>query len=210
MTIRSYARTTAFAGAVAALIAGALALLLSTGPPGHAASAPQEQGTIVTVQGKAISWEDNGNCGADLRSATGRGSASEVANFGSSPPGGGFLVSSGFVGCVKSNATWNVDALASALTSAADSIPATNMWLQAAGISESVFPGFGDPSPAPIAPVCDRAGASFCNIGSTQPVVVGASPSPGSSGFAYGYQLEVPGSAPAGTYTGNVTFTASN
>ncbi len=36
MTIMSYARTAALAGAVLALIAGALALWLSTGPSGHA------------------------------------------------------------------------------------------------------------------------------------------------------------------------------
>ena len=37
---------------------------------------PWRVGTIVTVQGKAISWEVNGNCGADLRSATDQGGRS--------------------------------------------------------------------------------------------------------------------------------------
>jgi hypothetical protein len=209
MTVRSFASTAALVGAVAALIAGAIVLWLSTGPPGHAASADQLQGTTVTVQGKAISWNDNAACAEHRPSWF---APSETASFGSSPPGGGSLHSGGFLACVMSNAMWNVDAVASALTTpdGSASIGADRMWLYAEGLTETRFPGSGDPSPAPISTECDINISVGCNLGTTQPVVVGAQPSPASSGFLYSYRLEVPGSAPSGTYNGLVTFTASN
>lgn len=209
MTLRSYTRIAALAGAVAALIAGALALWLSTGPSGHAASVPEFQGTTVTVQGKEISWGAGGQCDR-LRSDLGLPAPAITANFGVSPPGGGAVSSQPFSGCVTSNATWSVEALATALTSGADSIPADRVNLTAAGLSDSLFPGYGDPSPAPIAPDCDDSIGAYCSLGTTRTVVVGAAPSPQSSGFVYSYRLDVPGSAPAGTYTGSVTLTASN
>ena len=209
MTVRTYASTAALAGAVAALMAGALALWLSTGPSGHAASASQEQGTTVTVQGKAISWEDNGQC-TGLRASSGWPSPAVTANFGSSPPGGGQLFSQLFLGCVLSNATWSVEALASNLTNGGDSIPAANLSLRAQRLSEAGYPGFGDPDPAPIDPGCDAELAAFCSLGAAKTVVAGAAPSPQASGFVYFYRLDVPGSAPSGTYNGSVTLTASN
>jgi hypothetical protein len=89
-----------------------------------------------------------------------------------------------------------------------DSIPAGNLRLKASALNlpDPNFPN--DPSPAPIAPEC--VGATACSLEVTRPVVVGAAPIPQSSGFLYSYLLNVPGSAPAGTYTGSVTFTASN
>lgn len=210
MTVRTYASTAALAGAVAALIAGALALWLSTGPSGHAASAVQEQGTTVTVQGKAISWEDNANC-TELRAINGWPSPAVAASFGSSPPGGGQLLSQMFLGCVLSNSTWNVEALATDLTNTdgSDSIPAANLRLQARGLSEATF-GLGDPIPAPIDADCDAVVGTFCSLGTTKTVVSGAAPSPDSSGFLYAYSLDVPATVPSGTYNGSVTFTASN
>jgi len=206
MTVKRHASTAALVGAVAALIAGALALWLSTGPSSHAATATQEQGTTVSVQGKAISWEDNAQC-ATLRANSGWPSPASTASFGSSPPGGGELFSQLFLGCVLSNSTWNVEALASDLTSGADSIPAANVWLRA----ENLGPGMGDdPSPAPIDPGCDGALSAICSLGTTKTIVSGAAPSPDASGFVYFYKLVVPGSAPSGTYNGSVTLTASN
>jgi hypothetical protein len=209
MTVRSFVSTAALAGAVAALIAGALALWLSTGPSGHAATATQEQGTTVTVQGKAISWDDNAGC-ADVRADSGLPSPAVAANFGSSPPGGGQLVSQMFLGCVLSNSTWNVEALATDLTNGPDSIPAANLSLRAQRLSPASYSGFGDPNPAPIDPGCDSEAAVDCSLGTTKTVVQGAAPSPEATGFVYLYRLDVPGSAPSGTYNGSVTFTASN
>src|SRR5215210_1702834 len=173
MTVRSYPSTAALAGAVAALIAGALALWLSTGPSGHAASAVQEQGTTVSVQGKAISWEDNAGC-ADVRANFGWPSPTVAAHFGSSPPGGGQLFSQVFLGCVLSNSTWSVEALASDLTNGPDSIPAANLWLRAQRLSPASYSGFGDPNPAPIDPGCDAEAAVDCSLGTTKTVVQGA------------------------------------
>jgi hypothetical protein len=208
MTVRSYASTAALVGAVAALIAGALALWLSSGPAGHAASADQIQGTTVNVQGKAISWDDNARC-AEIRANGGWPSPASTASFGSSPPGGGRLVSAAFLGCVLSNATWSVEAVSTDLTSAAGSIPAANVWLRANGLSASDH-GIGDPLPAPIDPGCDAMASSVCSLGVSKTIVSGAAPSPQTSGFLYQYELDVPGSAPSGTYNGSVTFTASN
>jgi hypothetical protein len=208
MTVRSYASTAALVGAVAALIAGALALWLSTGESGHAATAPQEQGTTVTVQGKAISWDDNAQCAA-LGATSLFPSPAATADFGASPPGSGSIVSSTFLGCVLSNAVWSVDAVATDLTSGTESIPAANMQLRARGI-DATYPGFEDPSPAPITATCDVTLVVGCSLGTAQTVVDGAQPSPASSGFLYSYVLDVPGSAPSGTYNGSVTFTASN
>jgi hypothetical protein len=194
---------------VVGLISGALALWLSAAAPGHAETANQVQGTVVSVQGKAISWEDNAACGAQ-RSA-GFPPPSATADFGQSPPGGGLRVSAWFLGCVLSNAPWSVDAVATNLVTAdaSASIPAANLSLAARGIDES-FPEPRDPVPAPIAQACDDFSGGDCSLGSTQPVVVGARSSPDASGFLYFYRLHVPGSAPTGTYSGSVTFTASN
>ncbi len=208
MTVRSHASTAALVGAVVMLIAGALALWLSTGPAGHAASADQIQGTTVTVQGKAISWDDNAAC-ANYRG--GWLAPSQTAAFGTSPPAGGILESAPFLACVLSNATWNVDAEATPLTTgdASASIPANHLRLYAGGIQEPNFSPEVDPSPAPITAECQVL-SSGCNLGATQRIVAGAQPSPQTSGFYYSYQLDVPGSAPSGTYNGLVTFTASN
>jgi hypothetical protein len=208
MTIRSYALRAVL---VSVLVGGALALWLSAAAPGHAETSNQVQGTVVSVQGKAISWDDNAQCGA-LHAAQGWPSPALTAGFGSSPPGGGSLHSIPFLGCVTSNATWHVDAVASALTpaDASSSIPGANVHLYAEGLTESRFSGFGDPSPAPIAPECDVYTSPGCSLGTTRPIVVGAQPTPASSGFFYSYRLDGPGSAPSGTYTGSVTFTASN
>jgi hypothetical protein len=209
MTIRSSpASTAALVGAVAALIAGALVLWLSVAPAGHAASADQFQETTVTVQGKAISWDDNAAC------ANYRGdwfAPSQPAGFGTSPPAGGTVESSPFLACVLSNATWNVDAVATPLTTsdASASIPADHLRLYAGAIEEPNFSPFADPSPAPIAAECHVL-SSGCNLGAIQRIVAGAQPSPQTSGFYYSYKLDVPGSAPSGTYNGLVTFTASN
>jgi hypothetical protein len=212
MTVRTHPSTAALVGAVAALIAGALVLWLSTGSSGHAATATQEQGTTVAVQGKAISWEDNGAC-TTLRAA-GWPSPSTPANFGSSPPGGGRRTSPTFLGCVLSNATWSVEAVATDLTNTDGSgsmIPAANLSLRAEGLGPS-YADFGgaDPVPAPIDPACDSILSIGCSLGAPKTVVSGAAPSPQASGFAYGYELDVPGSAPSGIYNGSVTFTASN
>jgi hypothetical protein len=212
MTVRKFASGAALAGAVATLIAGALALWLSTGSSGHAAIATQEQGTTVTVQGKAISWEDNSQCGA-LRANHGLPSPAVGANFGSSPPGGGLLGSQLFLGCVLSNSTWNVEALATNLTNtdgSGESIPAGNLTLRAQSLTPTTGFEPSDPVPAPINPDCDAELFVSCSLGTTRTVVSGATPSPGASGFMYLYQLAVPGSAPSGTYNGSVTFTASN
>jgi hypothetical protein len=211
LSIRRHARVgvLGLVGLVASLVVGALVLWLSSGPAGHADVEDQVQGTTVSVQGKAISWEDNARCGA-LRESFGYPSPAVAADFGSSPPGGGQLGSAAFLGCVLSNATWNVEALASPLTSGAESIPAANLTLQALSLNEATFPGFGDTSPAPIDPACDGFVSVGCGLGTTQTVVTGAQPSPESSGFYYTYRLDVPGSAPSGVYTGSVTFTASN
>jgi hypothetical protein len=208
MTVRRCTSTAALAGAVAALIAGALVLWLSTGPSGHAATAQQLQGTTVTVQGKAISWDDNATC------ATHRGSfvaPSQTAGFGTAPPAGGALESLPFLACVLSNSPWNVDAVATPLTNedASASIPANHLRLSARGL----MPGFfdpADPSPAPVSAECDRAITSGCDLGTTRRIVAAAEPSPHSSGFLYVYQLDVPGDTPGGVYNGLVTFTASN
>lgn len=209
MNVRSYASTAALVGAVAALIAGALVLWLSTGGAGHAATATQEQGTTVFVQGKQISWDDNGAC-AENRVNHGWPSPAVAANFGTSPPGGGLLTGQLFLGCVLSNSTWNVDALATDLASmdATTGIPAANLTMRAEGLTAAH--GVGDPAPAPINPDCDSALAHACSLGTTQTIVSGASPSPDTSGFVYLYQLAVPGTASSGTYNGSVTLTASN
>ena len=210
-------------GRRAALIAGALALWLSAGQPSEAATAPQVQGTTISVPGKAISWAANGQC-AVLRDFSDPNTPpvpgpDVTADFGASPPGGGLAVTGMFSGCVNSNATWNVDAVATPLTSPLDSdgdglldsIQATNMALKAFPLDGTSWGGPGvanDPIPAPIAPAC--TGAAACSLGATRPIVTGAAPSPQSSGFVYQYLLTVPSSTPAGTYTGSVTFTASN
>jgi hypothetical protein len=206
MTIRSHALRAVLVGA---LVSGALALWLSAGTPSHAATANQIQGTTVSVQGKAISWEDNGACG--VHRTSGYPSPTATADFGQSPPGGGVREAGWFLGCVLSNAPWHVEALAADLVSGdgANYIPAANVSLTALAIGDSVA-GDRDPFPAPIAGACDTSAGAFCSLGGTQPIVVGAQPSPDASGFFYRYRLDVPGSAPSGTYTGSVTFTASN
>jgi hypothetical protein len=219
MTIGSYTRIAALAGAAAALIAGAVALWLSTGPSSQAASAPQVQGTTVSVPGKTISWTANGFCEVVRNTVVGGltyPGPNVTADFGVAPPGGGTLGTGDFTGCVNSNATWNVDAVATPLTSPTDadadgfpdSIPAANLQLKAQGLTNVGGVAGSDPSPAPITPGC--AGAAACSLGVSRPIVVGAAPSPQSSGFLYSYVLDVPASAPSGTYTGSVTFTASN
>jgi hypothetical protein len=207
MIIRSRALRVLLLGA---LVAGALALWLSAGQPSHAASADQVQGTVVSVHGKAISWEDNGACGAHR--ANGWPSPAVTANFGASPPGGGSLLTGIFLGCVKSNATWSVEAVAANLVSedGATHIPGTNVFLRAWPLDERSVAENVDPFPAPISPACDYYGGGYCSLGGTQTVVAGAQPSPYASGFFYDYRLDVPGSAASGTYAGSVTFTASN
>jgi hypothetical protein len=208
MTVRRCASTATLAGAVAALIAGALVLWLSTGPAGHAATAVQEQGTNVSVQGKAISWEDNAACATHRLSYV---APSQTAFFGSSPPGGGTLESLPFLACVLSNAAWSVDAVATPLTNndASASIPADRLRLYARGITQPLFDP-ADPTPASISADCELGTVSGCDLGTTRGIVTSAQPSPQTSGFVYSYQLDVPGSAPSGTYNGSVTFTASN
>jgi hypothetical protein len=196
MTIRSYARCAGLAAAAAALIAGALALWLSGAPPRGAATADQSQGTTVTVTANTISWGDAAGCVQNMA----------VADFGALAAGTG-RGAVGFRGCVTSNAGgWAVSASATDLTSAnaADMIARDNL---------NVFTGDGSGgsglsgSAVGGSVPCD-GGTGGCGLAGPQTVLSGGSA--GTGGFEYGYSLLVPGSTPGGTYTGQVTFTASN
>lgn len=194
-----------------ALLSLALGLWLSAGQPGRAATSEQSQGTTVQVQGTEISWAPNGNCGTQTLPAT--------ADFGISPPGGGnlFWPSGGQVSeaCVLSNAPWTVSAVATDMTDSNDpnsSIPANDVAIKALGRTEANLQlanlTGADTVPASISSQCDNG--QYCSIGSGETIVSAASPSPETSGFLFGYQLTVPGGTPTGTYSGTVTFTASN
>jgi hypothetical protein len=192
MTIGSYARVAALAGAAAALIAGALALWLSAAASSGAASADQVQGTTVEVVDKTISWGSAGDCVQSMG----------AADFGS-VLAGGFGGSTPFNGCVTSNTTpWSVSAIATdlALSGGGSSIPSGNLALR---------------TPAGLPPTGSAAGAgvhcdSFvaCPLDTPRTVLSGGSA--GTGGFGYDYLLSVPVNAPAGVYNGTVTFTASN
>ncbi|HZK15858.1 MAG TPA: hypothetical protein VFC52_04660 [Solirubrobacterales bacterium] len=199
--------TRRFSVALAGLLSlTAFALWLSSGPAGHAATAEQTQGTNVQVQGKEISWASNGECTNSPQVSF------STADFGASPPGGGDLIwppepGTFQIACVLSNATWNIDAVATDLTALNEpnsAIPSTNLALTAGGLA------FADSSPAPISQECDAVQQFYCDLTNSRSVVLGASPSPNASGFYFGYRLTVPPATAPETYTGSVTFTASN
>jgi hypothetical protein len=191
MTVRSYARVVALAGATAVLIAGALALWLGAAPPSDAASADQVQGTTVTVVDETISWGSAGDCVQSM----------SPADFGSVLPGA-VPQSSTFNGCVTSNASgWGVSVSATDLSLAAGgfAIPKGNL---AIGVNEPRT-GTANGASSPCA-----AATSGCLLDTAKTLFTDAAA--GTGGFGYFYALTVPLTATAGAYNGTVTFTASN
>jgi hypothetical protein len=188
MTVRSYARVVALAGATAALIAGALALWLSAAAPSDAASADQVQDTAVTVVDRTISWGTAEDCVQDVG----------TADFGSVLPNVN-LLSSVFNGCVTSNTSgWSVTA------SGTDLVPADASYsIPPPFVRTFAFTGSATGASAP----CDSTGGA-CNLADAQTILSGGAA--GTGGIPYQYSLLVPDNAPAGVYNGTVTFTASN
>lgn len=185
MTIRNNARVAALLAATTALIAGALALWLSAAPPSGAASAEQVQGTTVSVIDRTISWGSAGDCVQSM----------DTADFGSVLPGTN-LSSVGHRGCVTSSSSgWAVTAEAADLTDGANTIAKDSL-----AVFTSILTGSAPSGSAP----CE----ALCPLGTPQTVLSGAEA--GVGGFEYGLHLAVPGTTPAGAYTGAVTFTASN
>jgi hypothetical protein len=178
------------AGAV--LLAGALALWLSAAAPSGAASAPQVQGTAVTVAEKTITWGSVASCNQEMG----------TADFGSALPGE-VRASSSFTGCVTSSAPgWVVTASATDLNgddANAAPIPNANLKIRTTATSGSAPPAIGLP--------CTSAVVT-CTLDSTRTLLSGGSA--GTGGFTYDYSLAVPTSATAANYSGTVTFTASN
>lgn len=189
-----------------ALVAGLLSLLaialwLSSGSAGHAATNSLGQGITVQVPGKEISWATNGACNSEVAGAV---------DFGTSPPGGGELFhpqqGTFTLACVLSNATWNVDAASTNLIG----VNNPNSEISSTNLALTSGPFASDSSPAPISQECDLALQLYCDLSNSHSIVLGASPSPETSGFVFGYRLTVPSATPEDTYTGSVTFTASN
>ena len=183
---------TRLVAAVAVLIGAALALWLSAAMPSGAASAPQPQGTAVSVAQKTISWGTAASCIQDMG----------TADFGSVLPGA-VAQSSAFSGCVTSSASgWTVTASATDLTpddAAAAPIPSAALGIRTTATSGSAPPLVGLP--------CSGA-AVTCTLDSTRTLLTGGTA--GTGGFMYDYSLAVPTAASAANYAGTVTFTAAN
>jgi hypothetical protein len=173
------------------LLAGAIVLWLMTGPSGHAATATQSQALQATVTGKTIAWGSGGSCTQDMG----------TADFGSVVPGAS-AQSSTFTGCVTSNASgWSVTAAGTAAMNAGGPtslIPNSAVVINAALSAGGTVEGGTTPCAAALCPL--DVPRTVLTYGATS-----------TTGFSYHYDLNVPASQSAGTYTGGqVTFTASN
>ena len=188
----SFTRVATLVAAIAVLIGAALALWLSAAAPSGAASAPQVQGTVVSVAQKTITWGSAESC---LQSMG-------TADFGSVLPGA-VAPSSAFTGCVTSSAPgWSVTASATDLSgddANAAPIPSGNLRIRTTATSGSAPPLVGLP--------CSGA-VPTCALGSPTTLLTGGGA--GTGGFTYDYALTVPTAASAANYTGSVTFTAAN
>ena len=187
-----FTRPATLVAAIAVMIGGALSLWLSAAAPSGAASAPQDQGTLVSVAQKTITWGSAESC---LQSMG-------TADFGSVLPGA-VAPSSAFTGCVTSSAPgWSVTASATDLAGDdpnAQPIPSTNLRIRTTATSGT--------APGAVGLPCSGA-VPTCALGSPTTLVTGGGA--GTGGFTYDYALTVPTAATAANYAGTVTFTAAN
>lgn len=183
----------------ATMIMVAAGLWLSGGERTRAATAGGSQTVSATIV-NSISWGTTGTC---LSSTGAAAFGSLSAGASSTAPGVGT-----YIGCVASNASWGV-------TATMTTPPASG---------ENTLPA--DAFRAEVLTVPLGAGAASCPNGNSSssctldkaavPLVSGAPATPLigtllTNGFTYDYELSVPSSQPAGTYTGGtITLTASN
>jgi hypothetical protein len=182
-----------------ALLVSAAALWLSGGEGTRAASGNTTQSFSATIT-NSISWGTVGTC---LQS-TGAAAFGSLAagSSGTAPAVGTYL------GCITSNATWNVTGAMTTLpSSGSDTIPASAFRLETLTVPLGAGAVACPTGNSSASCTLDNSGVSLVSSAPATPLIG----LPLTNGFTYNYKLNAPSNQAAGTYTGGVvTLTASN
>jgi len=176
-------------GLAAVLVAGALALWLSAGGAGHAATETQTQSMGATVL-TTLAWGSAGGCTQSM----------PAVDFGSVTPGvhKSAPAAGQYTGCVTSSMPFTTTAVGTTpMSSGANTIPFSGVFIYQ---QQSTW--------ATTAGACTNI--ESCPLSSPVTLTSNAPAQTGKAlGFTYG--VKPPSNQPAGTYAGGVvTFTASN
>lgn len=176
--------------AMAALLAAAVAVWLSGGTAGRAATAAQPQGVSAAAV-DTISWGSGGGCTQNMGTAA----------FGTIPAGESNTLT-GFTGCVTSNRRWSVAVrMSTPLTSTDDDSTIDGSAIK---IANAALPG-GATDNCPSSSPCTLSADP-----STDVALLSNARRP-EHRFDYSLTLTMPSTATGGAYTdGELTFTASN